>query len=84
MAYITLSHGNARDLAPAAVPAIVKDMHRAAGEALWLVARLGLAIARHWRDQQDIHWLADADDAVLRDLGIARSDIPRLVRTGRR
>ena len=42
------------------------------------------AIAAYWRERQSVRWLADADDAVLRDLGIARSDIPRLVKTGRR
>ncbi len=42
------------------------------------------AIARWWSDRRNVRWLANADDAVLRDLGIARSDIPRLVRMGRR
>jgi uncharacterized protein YjiS (DUF1127 family) len=40
--------------------------------------------ARWWRIRQATAALAGADDSMLRDLGIARSDIEGVVRRGRR
>ena len=84
MSLITLNHGTGRDLAPATPSSLETGLYHAAAAVLRLLAEAGVAIAGTWRDRQGVRWLANADDAVLRDLGIVRSDIPRLVRTGRR
>ena len=84
MSLITLNHGPARGLAPAMPASIETGLYHAAVAALQVLAQAGQAIADHWRNRQRVRWLANADDAVLRDLGIARSDIERLVRMGRR
>jgi uncharacterized protein YjiS (DUF1127 family) len=41
------------------------------------------AIAREWRIRRDTHRLLEAEPRLLKDLGIARSDVERLVRRGR-
>ena len=41
------------------------------------------AIARELRIRRDMRRLMEMDDAMLRDIGIVRSDIERSVRTGR-
>jgi uncharacterized protein YjiS (DUF1127 family) len=84
MSFIALSHGTARGLAAGTPSSIETGLYHAAAAAMQLLAKAGVTIADYWRDRQKVRWLANADDAVLRDLGIARSDIPRLVRTGRR
>ena len=84
MSLITLNHGTVRGFAPAAPSRIEAGLYHATEAALRLLAQAGQAIADYWRDRQRVRWLANADDAVLRDLGIARSDIARLVRMGRR
>lgn len=84
MSFITLSHGTGRGLATGAPSSIETGLYHAAAAVLRLLAQAGAAMADTWRDRQSVRWLADADEAVLRDLGIVRSDIPRLVRTGRR
>lgn len=84
MSFITLSHGTGRGLATGIPSRIETGLYHAAAAALQLLARAGMTIAATWRDRQSVRWLANADDAVLRDLGITRSDIPRLVRMGRR
>lgn len=38
------------------------------------------AIAEWWRERRTVRPLSEADDGVLRDLGIRRSDIPWLAR----
>lgn len=80
MSLITLGHGS--DFAPDARIAV--GLYHAAAAILRLSGNLGTAAAGFWSDRRKVRWLTQADDAVLRDLGIARSDIPRLVRTGRR
>ncbi len=84
MSLITLNHSTARGFAPGTPSRIEAGLYHAAEAALRLLAQAGVAIAGYWRDRQRVRWLANADDAVLRDLGIARSDIARLVRMGRR
>ena len=84
MSLITLNHGSGRGLAPVTPSSIETGLYHAAVATLHLLAQTGVAIAGYWRDRQGVRWLANADDAVLRDLGIVRSDIPRLVRMGRR
>lgn len=44
----------------------------------------GEALTRWWRARQAARQLADAPAEMLRDLGIARSDIERVVRRGRK
>ena len=83
MSFITLSQGSARGLATGAPSSIETGLYHAAAAALKLLAQAGAAIADTWRNRQRVRWLVNADDAVLRDLGIARSDIPRLVHMGR-
>ena len=76
MSLISLNPGTAGHIKPVGAfnpPAIDRLLFTAA-----------TAIAHWWSDRRSVHRLADADEAVLRDLGIVRSDIPRLVRTGRR
>ncbi len=46
--------------------------------------RMGAAIGRWWRNRQAIQTLTEADTAILRDLGISRSDVERVVHRGRR
>jgi uncharacterized protein YjiS (DUF1127 family) len=85
MSLISLSPSAIGGLRPAPAfhqPAGDRLSH-AAFTALSVLVTAGAAIADHWHDRQRVRWLANADDAVLRDLGIARSDIPRLVRHGR-
>lgn len=84
MSFITLSHGTPRTLQPDAAARIAVGLYHAAATASRLAAEIRLALAAAWRDRQSVRWLTQADDAVLRDLGIVRSDIPRLVRNGRR
>ena len=45
--------------------------------------RLLAAIAGWWRDRQAVADLAEADPAMLRDLGLTRSQLPGAVRYGR-
>ncbi len=59
-------------------------LSRAVFTTLHTMATAAVAIADYWHERRSVRRLADADEAVLRDLGIARSDIPRLVRKGRR
>jgi hypothetical protein len=84
MSLITLNHGTQRGFAPGIPSSLETGLYHAAAAALQLLARTGAAMAGYWRGRQSVGWLVNADEAVLRDLGIARSDIPRLVRTGRR
>jgi uncharacterized protein YjiS (DUF1127 family) len=83
MSFITLTHGTGRDLAPDATSRIAVGLYHATATAFRLAAEARWTIATRWRNRQSVRWLADADEAVLRDLGIARSDIGRLVRKGR-
>ena len=62
----------------------VDRLSRAVFTTLHMIATAAVAAADSWRARRSVRRLADADDAVLRDLGIARSDIRRLVRNGRR
>ncbi len=80
MSLITLGHGS--DFAPDAKIAV--GLYHTAAAILRFGGTIGTAAAGFWHDRPKVRWLTEADDAVLRDLGIARSDIPRLVRTGRR
>jgi uncharacterized protein YjiS (DUF1127 family) len=48
------------------------------------IPHLASAIKRQWRIRQAVAALAAADDATLRDLGIARSSIENIVCGGRR
>ncbi len=84
MSLISLSPHAAGSFRPGAFdrPAVDR-LSRAVFTALCLLAKAAEVAAQYWRDRQKVHWLANADDAILRDLGIARSDIPRLVRNGR-
>ena len=82
MSLITLGHGSAREFAPDARIAV--GLYHAAVAIMRFCGEIGSATASFWHRRQSVRWLSEADDAVLRDLGIARSDIPRLVRTGRR
>ncbi len=84
MSFIALSHGTGRGLATGTPSGIETGLYHAAAAALQMLAEAGAAMAGYWRGRQSVRWLVDADEAVLRDLGIARSDIPRLVRMGRR
>ncbi len=84
MSLITLNHGTQRGFAPVIPSSLETGLYHGAAATLRLLARAGGAIADYWRDRQRVRWLTQADDAVLRDLGIARSDIARLVRMGRR
>ncbi len=84
MSFITLSQGTQRRFAPAVPSRIETGLYHAAATVLRLLPAAGAVVVGYWRDRQSVRWLAEADDAVLRDLGIARGDIPRLVRDGRR
>jgi uncharacterized protein YjiS (DUF1127 family) len=81
MSLITLGHGTPHGFAPDARIAV--GLYHAAAATMRLCAEIGPATAGLWRARRSPRWLNDADDAVLRDLGIARSDIPRLARMGR-
>ena len=81
MSLITLGHGTTRDFAPDARIAV--GLYHAATVIMRFCAEIGPAAAGFSRARRSLRWLNDADDAVLRDLGIARSDIARLVRRGR-
>ena len=48
-----------------------------------LVAHMTAIAVRETRIRRDMRRLAEYDDAMLRDLGIARSDIEGVVRHGR-
>ena len=80
MSLITLGHGS--DVAPDARIAV--GLYHAAAAMLRLAGDISTAAAGFWSERPKVRWLSQADDAVLRDLGIVRSDIPRLVRLGRR
>ena len=80
MSLITLGHGS--DFAPDAKIAV--GLYHAAAATMRFCGNIGTAAAGFWHRRTPVRWLTQADDAVLRDLGIARSDIPRLVRLGRR
>jgi uncharacterized protein YjiS (DUF1127 family) len=82
MSLITFDHGAMRGIRPALRAPSVDRLQRAAFAAMKLLFEGG-ALVRRWHARQHVRWLVNADDAVLRDLGIARSDIPRLVRMGR-
>lgn len=36
-----------------------------------------LALLRAWRRQRDLRWLAEADERMLRDVGVARYEVRR-------
>ena len=81
MSLISLSQSGALGTSrTAARPHLAAALYHAASAALTLTH----AVAGWWHDRQTVRWLADADDAVLRDLGITRGDVARLVRMGRR
>jgi uncharacterized protein YjiS (DUF1127 family) len=48
-----------------------------------MVVRTLHAIIREWRIRRDLGRLADFDDAMLRDIGVARSEIEPALRHGR-
>jgi uncharacterized protein YjiS (DUF1127 family) len=60
-----------------------KALDHVAASTLGLVLATSARISRWWRNRQAAHMLSGADGAILRDLGIARGDIERVVRDGR-
>ncbi len=83
MSLIALGPGSPRGFAEGTPSSIETGLYHGAAAALRLVGHASASAIGFWHDRRTVRWLADADDAVLRDLGIARSDIPRLVRHGR-
>ena len=57
--------------------------HRVAREVFTLACSLIEGIAREARVRRDTNRLAEFDDHLLRDIGITRMDIDRVVRDGR-
>lgn len=45
-----------------------------------LLVRMAARVIRHWRDRAAIRYLRDLDDEALRDMGIQRHEIARVVR----
>lgn len=56
--------------------AVIGPMRRLARSAL-------AAVVREWRIRRDTRRLLEAEPRILRDLGIVRADVARLVREGR-
>jgi uncharacterized protein YjiS (DUF1127 family) len=48
----------------------------------WL-GRVAAAVASEWRLRRQVAFLLEQDDRMLRDLGLSRSDVMRVVRGGR-
>lgn len=48
----------------------------------WL-GRLAAAVVSEWRMRRQVAFLLEQDDRMLRDLGVCRSDVMRVVRCGR-
>ena len=48
-----------------------------------VLSRALAALARKWRIRRDLDRLVEFDDAMLRDIGLARSDIEATLRYGR-
>jgi uncharacterized protein YjiS (DUF1127 family) len=55
---------------------------RAPRAGAWLGC-LAAAIASEWRLRRQVAFLLEQDDRMLRDLGLCRSDVMRVVRSGR-
>jgi len=55
----------------------------AARLALRALRASGAPVARWWRNRQAIAMLGEADDFMLKDLGIGRGEIEDVVRNGR-
>jgi hypothetical protein len=62
--------------APRGQGAVIGPIRRLARAAL-------AAIVREWRIRRDTRRLLEAEPRMLRELGIARADVARLVRQGR-
>lgn len=45
-----------------------------------LLVRMAAGVIRHWRDRAAIRYLRALDDEALRDMGIRRHEIARVVR----
>ena len=54
----------------------------APGSGLWL-GRIVAAIASEWHLRRQVAILLEQNDYMLRDLGLCRSDVARVVRRGR-
>jgi len=48
-----------------------------------MISQAVLALAREWRIRRDLGQLAQFDDAMLHDIGLARSEIEPALRHGR-
>ena len=54
----------------------------AAASRSWL-GRVVAAVASEWRLRRQVAFLLEQNDYMLRDLGLCRSDVERIVRCGR-
>ena len=58
----------------------VGAMHRATASLGQIVRTVGAALGREYRTRRVISFLLEQDECTLRDLGIARSEVERVVR----